>query len=251
MHGEDTMTQDPTDAPGQQPAPRPPARAVIFDLDGTLVDSEPNYFLADRQLLAKYGVAYSEADNRRYVGRGSLDMMRDMVRRHGLAADPELLVAEKNAIYLELAEHATRVYPQMQRFLDLLVAHRVPVAVASGSSPEVVVRILAAVGLAGTFAQVVSAEDVPRGKPAPDVFLETARRLGVPPGHCVVVEDACPGVEAARRAGMRCIAVPYLTEPPLPALFGLAELLYPDGMQSFDPGQAWAWFDGESRRWER
>jgi beta-phosphoglucomutase family hydrolase len=243
------MTLDPLDTAGQDLGPGRPARAVIFDLDGTLVDSEPNYFLADQKLLAQYGVPFTEADGRRYVGCGSQDMMRDLVRRHGIKAAPEALAAAKNAIYLELAEHATRVFPQMQRFLDLLVAHRVPVAVASGSSPEVVVRILAAVGLSGTFAQVVSAEDVPRGKPAPDVFLEAARRLGVPPGHCVVVEDSSPGVAAARRAGMRCIAVPCLTGPPLPAPFGLAELLYPGGMESFDAGRAWAWFDGESKDW--
>ncbi len=223
------------------PAPRYPVSAVIFDLDGTLVDSEPNYYLADRELLARYGVAFSEAEKRRYIGGSNLDMMQDFVARYGLPATPEALAEEKNALYLELAERNTQAYPKMKHFLELLVAARIPVALASGSAPEVIRRVLKAVGLTETFAQVVSAEEVPKGKPAPDIFLETARRLGVPAHTCVVVEDSRPGVEAAHRAFMRCIAVPYLADPPLPPAFELADLLYPKGMESFQPEGALAW----------
>jgi HAD superfamily hydrolase (TIGR01509 family) len=221
--------------------PNEPVRAVIFDLDGTLIDSEPNQYLADRQVLAKYGIAFSEQDKRRYIGGSNLEQMVDLARRHGLPVGPETLVTEKIACYLEIAERSTRVYPNMKRFLDLLVAHRVPVAVASGSPLEVIHRLLPAVGLAPYFELVVSADEVGRGKPAPDVFLEAARRLGVPPRACVVAEDSCPGVEAAHSASMRCIAVPYLTEKPLPEAFGLADLLFPEGMDTFNPEAAWAW----------
>jgi beta-phosphoglucomutase-like phosphatase (HAD superfamily) len=96
-------------------------------------------------------------------------------------------------------------------------------------------------------AVVVSAEEVPRGKPAPDVFLEAARRLGVPAHECAVVEDARFGVEAARRAFMRCIAVPYLHDPPLDDAFLMADLLFPDGMDGFDAGRALEWLDAEGR----
>ena len=221
-----------------------PVRAVIFDLDGTLIDSEPNYYLADRTLLARYGIPFSEEDKRRYIGSSNLDEMADLVRRHGLEATPEFLAEEKNTIYLALAEHSTRIFPQMQRFLELLVADGIPVAVASGSAPEVIHRLLTSVGLAESFDHAVSAEEVPRGKPAPDVFLEAARRLGVPPQTCVVVEDSRPGVEAALRGFMRCIAVPYLTDQPLAPAFGLADLLYRSGMESFDPKQAYNWLKG-------
>lgn len=223
------------------PMPCYPIRAVIFDLDGTLIDSEPNYYQSDKRLLARYGVAFSEADKRRYIGGSNMDMMNDLVRRYGLSATPEALAEEKNALYLELAEAHTPLYQPMKQFLDLLVAEGIPVAVASGSAPAVIQKLLGIVGLAGTFAHTVSAEEVPRGKPAPDVFLEAARRLGVPPQACVVVEDSRPGVEASLRAFMRCIAVPYLTEPPLPAAFALADLLFPQGMASFDAAQAFAW----------
>ena len=226
------------------PEPAYPVRAVIFDLDGTLIDSEPNYLEADRQLLARYGIPFTEEDKRRYIGGSNLDMMNDLVRRFGLPASPEALGDEKNAIYLELARADTRVFPQMKRFLDLLLEHRVPVAVASGSAPEVIRQVLGQVGLGGVFEHLVSAEEVPKGKPAPDIFLETARRLGVPPQHCVVVEDSRPGVEAACRAFMRCIAVPYFTDPPLPPAYGMADFLCAEGMAAFDPEAAWTWLQG-------
>lgn len=225
------------------PEPFYPVKAVIFDLDGTLIDSEPNYFLADQKLLERYGIPFTEEDKRHYIGGSNLDMMRDFVRRYGIRETPEALAEMKNAIYLELAEADTPLYAPMKAFLDRLVARNIPVAVASGSGPAVIARLLAKVGIAHHFEHTVSAEEVAQGKPAPDIFLEAAKRLGIPPQHCVVMEDSRPGVEAAKRAFMRCIAVPYLTDPPLPAAFDLADLLYPGGMETFDPEAAFAWVE--------
>src|SRR2546427_13222036 len=105
------------------------------------------------------------------------------------------------------------------------------------------ISLLEAVGLLPRIGVVVSAEEVPRGKPHPDVFEEAARRLGVPAHECVVIEDSRHGVEAAKRAFMRCIAVPYLTEQPLPGRFGMADLLFDGGMQSFDADAAFRWIE--------
>jgi HAD superfamily hydrolase (TIGR01509 family) len=218
-----------------------PIHAVIFDLDATLVDSEGNYYLADVELLRRRGVAFSQEEKRKYIGGGNLDMMVDLVRRFGLSDAPLALAEEKNAIYFGLALRDTPLYPQMKRFWDLVRARGLPVAVASGSSPSVLRAVLDKVGLAAEADAIVSAEDVARGKPAPDIFLEAARRLGVPPQHCAVVEDSRHGVEAASRASMPCIAVPYLTEKPLDDAFTLAELLFEDGMATFDPERALAW----------
>jgi HAD superfamily hydrolase (TIGR01509 family) len=225
-----------------RPAPRYPVQAVIFDVDGTLVDSEENYLLADQELLARRGIAFTREDKRRYIGGGNLDMMIDLKRRFELAETAHALAAEKNVLYLELARH-TRAFPEMERFLRIVRARRIPVAAASGSSPSVLEHILAAAGLSRHLDIVVSAEDVPRGKPAPDVFLEAARRLAVPPQACVTVEDSSHGVEASCRAFMRCIAVPYLVEEPLADAFSMADLLFERGMSTFDATRAAAWLE--------
>lgn len=233
------------DAPGGA-ASRDRIGAVIFDFDGTLVDSEENYFLADEELLRRRGVPFTREDKKRYIGGGNRDMMVDLKRRFALADSPDALLDEKNAIYLALALEGTPVYPEMRRLWDLLGAQGVPRAIASGSSPAVLARLLEAAGLVPDV--LVSAEEVPRGKPAPDVFLEAARRLGFAPSACAVVEDSQYGVLAAAAAGMRCIAVPYLTEKPLAAPFLAAELLFEDGMAAFDAARALAFLAGGPAR---
>ncbi len=225
------------------PPPRDPLRAVIFDFDGTVVDSEPNYYYADRDLLARHGLTFTEEDKKRYVGCSNKEQMVDLVRRHQLPVDPADLAREKNALYLGYAERETPVFPEMRRFLDRVRARGLPVALASGSGSEVLARVLAVTGLAPLFDVVLSADEVPRGKPAPDVFLEAARRLGVPPRQCLVLEDSRYGVEAALRGSMRALAIPYLTEPPIDPTFHLADLLFEKGMSTFDAERAFAWVE--------
>jgi beta-phosphoglucomutase family hydrolase len=216
---------------------------VIFDLDGTLVDSEPNYFEAERLLLAGYGIRFDQAAKREYVGRGTREILESFRARYGIAADVETLTATKNRLYLELAAAGTRVFPEMRALLRLLTEAGHPLALASGSSTEVVDAVLAITGLREHFAVTLSADAVERGKPAPDLFLETARRLGVPPGRCVVLEDSEHGVEAARRAGMRCIAIPSLAGPALAGGFEHADLLFRGGMEAFSAETAFAWIE--------
>ncbi|MBC9728869.1 HAD family phosphatase [Streptomyces sp. TRM68367] len=216
--------------------------SVIFDLDGTLVDSEPNYFEAGRQTLAGYGVTdFTWADHERYVGISTRETIADWKERYGLRAPLEELLTVKNRHYLELARADTRAYPQMRMFVEVLASDGVPMAVASGSSPEAITAILAGTGLDAQLRTVVSADEVAHGKPAPDVFLEAARRLGADPAACVVVEDAAPGAAAAHAAGMRCIAVPYVPAQADAPEFATAGLLLRGGQREFTARTAHDW----------
>ncbi|GCB51854.1 HAD family phosphatase [Streptomyces sp. NL15-2K] len=216
--------------------------AVIFDLDGTLVDSEPNYYEAGRQTLAEHGVPdFTWADHERYVGIGTQDTVADWKGRYGLGAPVEEILAAKNRRYLELARASTRAYPEMRKFVELLAGEGVPMAVASGSSAEAIDAILAGTGLGSYLRTVVSADEVAQGKPAPDVFLEAARRLGAAPAACVVLEDAAPGAAAAHAAGMRCIAIPYVAAQADAPEFATADLLLPGGQAEFTARTAYDW----------
>ncbi len=230
------------------PEPGSAVRAVIFDVDGTLIDSEENYYLADQRLLADFGIPFTREDKRPYIGGGNLDMMVDLKRRFGLSPSASELAERKNGYYLELAREATRVFPEMRRLLEALRAKGFPVAVASGSSPQVLQRVLGAVGLDRELSVVVSAEEVARGKPAPDVFEEAARRLSVAAHECAVLEDTEPGVEAAKRACMACIAVPYLQGEPLGRRFAMADLLFKGGMGEFRAELALEWIEARGLR---
>ncbi|MFR0354365.1 HAD family hydrolase [Streptomyces sediminimaris] len=216
--------------------------AVVFDLDGTLVDSEPNYFEAGRRTLAEHGVPdFTWADHERYVGVSTQETAARWQREYGLAVSAEDLLADIDRRYLQLARTGTRAYPQMRKFVELLATDGVPMAVASGSSPEAIEAVLAGTGLGGYFRAVVSAEEVARGKPAPDVFLEAARRLGAVPADCVVLEDAAPGAAAAHAAGMRCVAIPYVTARAGAPEFATADLLLRGGQDEFTARGTYDW----------
>ncbi|MGC5038915.1 HAD family hydrolase [Streptomyces sp. DT190] len=219
--------------------------SVIFDLDGTLVDSEPHYYEAGRQTLAAYGVRdFTWSDHERYVGISTRETVADWKDRYGLPATVEELLAAKNRRYLELARSAARAYPEMRMFVELLAAEGVPMAVASGSSPEAIAAVLTGTGLDAHLHTVVSADEVAHGKPAPDVFLEAARRLGASPADCVVLEDAAPGAAAAHAAGMRCIAIPYVPAQADAPEFATAGLLLRGGQAEFRGQAVFDWLCG-------
>ncbi len=142
--------------------------SVVFDLDGTLVDSEPNYYEAGRRTLHAYGVPdFTWAEHERYVGISTRETVADWRRRFGLSASVDELVAVKNRHYLELARTRTTVFPEMRAFVERLADEGVPMAVASGSSAEAIGAILAGTGLDAYLRTVVSADEVAHGKPAP------------------------------------------------------------------------------------
>ncbi|MEU9086444.1 HAD family phosphatase [Streptomyces sp. NPDC048357] len=216
--------------------------SVIFDLDGTLVDSEPNYYESGRRTLERHGVPdFTWEQHARFIGIGTLETLEILKERYGIRTPVEQLLAEQNAAYLELARTRTEVFPQMRKFVERLYTEGVPMAVASGSSLEAIDAVLAGTGLDALLTTVVSAEEVAHGKPAPDVFLEAARRLGARPADCVVVEDATPGALAAHAARMGCIVIPYATDIADDPAFASAGLLFRGGRPQFTADAAHDW----------
>ena len=194
--------------------PRGP-RALVFDFDGVIADDEPLHLAAFQRALAADGVALTaEAYYARYLGFDDHDAVVEALRDAGRPVTPErvqALMAAKAGHFLALVRDGVRIFPGVPEFVRAAAA-RVPLAIASGALRREIALILAQAGLTRAFAAIVSAEDVEEGKPSPAAFLGALERLreGAPDlaaEHCLVVEDSRAGVEAAHRAGMRCLAV--------------------------------------------
>lgn len=182
--------------------------AVIFDMDGVLVDSEPMHVDAMRELLRPYGIAYTDRENEAFFGFTDPEVFRVLRARYGLEPDEDELTRRRAALLVELTRTRTVPMPGVPDVPRALHGLGYRLAVASSSAADVIRATLDALAIAGLFEALVSGLEVGRGKPAPDVFLETARRLGVAPGGCLVVEDSRNGVLAAKAAGMACAAIP-------------------------------------------
>lgn len=184
--------------------------AFIFDCDGTLADSMPAHFLAWTEAFHQAHPAIDFPEDYFYSlgGTPTAEVARiNLARFPGLATiAPVDLAHRKEQLFLEKI-HAVRPVEPVVAFARQAKAQGKPVAVASGGDRPVVEAILAAIGLANFFPVIVTPRDVTRGKPAPDMFLLAAARLGVPPARCLVFEDAPPGIQAAQAAGMAWVLV--------------------------------------------
>lgn len=190
------------------------AAAVIFDLDGVLVDTEPWWHEVRRAFARSRGRSWSADDSRACMGRNSGEWSLVMRECLGIADAPAAI--ERAIVDGLVARYRTVPVPAVDGAPEAAarIAARVPAAIASSAHREVIAAALAATGLAPLFAAVVSSDDVATGKPAPDVYLEAARRLGVEPSRCLVVEDSRNGVLAGRAAGMQVLLVPNESVPP-------------------------------------
>jgi HAD superfamily hydrolase (TIGR01509 family) len=180
----------------------------IFDCDGTLVDSMPTHFRAWDRAMQAAGLPHP-LDEELFYSFGGVPTQRVaeiLCARFSLRADPERIFHEKERLFLEQATRLKRIEPVAE--FARRVARTHPVAIGTGGPHAVVRHTLRITGLADLFPIVVTPEDVPRGKPAPDIFLRAAELMGVEPGRCLVFEDAPPGFAAAEAAGMACVRVP-------------------------------------------
>jgi HAD superfamily hydrolase (TIGR01509 family) len=201
--------------------------AVIFDMDGVLVETEQVWDAVREQLVRERGGRWLPEAQAAMMGMSSPEWSRYLAEDLGVPMAPE-------AINREVVERISARYADALPLLDGAVevvramAGRWPLGLASSSNRPVIDLVLDLAGLAACFRATVSSEEVARGKPAPDVYLEAAARLGVAPSACVAVEDSASGLRSAAAAGMRVVAVPNRAYPPPDDLLATADLVLRD-----------------------
>ena len=180
-------------------------RGLVFDCDGTIADTMPLHYEAWVAALKEHGEVFPEALFYELAGISTVGVMEILNERHGYNLPVAEAAARKEALYHSLVHKVTPIEPVVT--LVKRYAGKLPMAVATGGTRAICSKTLGALGLLEHFRTIVTADDVTRGKPAPDIFLEAARRLGVPPEACYAFEDAELGFQSARAAGMVVIDI--------------------------------------------
>ncbi len=204
---------------------------VIYDLDGTLLDTEPFYIRTTDAIFARHGMTLPPEVRALMIGRPSRIAVPLMLERTALPMTAEEFLEERESLLAELFPAALPMRGARE-LTDHLHRHAVPQAIATSSSRETLAqKVRSQPDWFDRFHAIVSSEDVTHGKPAPDIFLEAARRIDAPPSQCLVFEDAPAGVEAALAAGMQVVAVP---EPGFEHLVRDADAVI-ESLAEFDP----------------
>ncbi|TFG68858.1 MAG: HAD family phosphatase [Thermomicrobiales bacterium] len=208
--------------------------AVLFDLDGVLVDSEIWWDEVRTAFAARHGRPWGPADQAAVMGANSAAWARIMRERLDLEVDEPTI--ERDIVDRVVERYRVEGPPLIPGAVDAVrrIALGWPVAVASSAHSDVIAAALTATGLTDVFGTVVSSDEVAHGKPAPDVYLEAARRLGVEPAACLVVEDSLNGVRSALAAGMTVVLIPNSSVPPAPGATELADAVL-DDIVSLEP----------------
>jgi HAD superfamily hydrolase (TIGR01509 family) len=203
--------------------------AVVFDMDGVIVDSEQVWDAVREGYVREVGGTYTASATRDMMGMSSVEWSRYMADRLGVPGTPEEI---NSAIVERMLERYGEAPPLIPGAVEAVrrCAERWPLAVASSSNPELIEVVLDVAGLHDVIPVVVSSQEVARGKPAPDVYLEAARRLGVEPQLCAAVEDSHNGIRSAKAAGMRVVAIPNPHFPPDETALAQADVV----LQSID-----------------
>ncbi|HCY39756.1 MAG TPA: phosphatase [Prolixibacteraceae bacterium] len=183
-------------------------KAIIFDMDGVLVDSEPFHVEIEKQQFELNKLNISDEEHHKYMGVASEVMWQEISKRHSLQHPINELIAQNRneSIRYFSALPEIPVMPGLADLLEELTRKNTPLAVASSSFPEIIDLILEKTGLKKYFSVIVSSQEAGKSKPEPDVFLLAAQKLGISPEDCLVIEDSANGIKAALAAGMRCIA---------------------------------------------
>ena len=181
-------------------------KAVIFDMDGVLVDSQPYHFKADIDTMAEYGVIKDQKFYEAFAGTLTDNRMRTLRDMFGLDVPAEELIEKREKMILDImANEDIKPISGIPELLRSIKALGLKTAVASSSGIELIKLVLDRIGIAVYFDSITSGNDVKRGKPSPDIFLLAAERIGAEPSECLVVEDSENGVKAAKSAGMKAL----------------------------------------------
>lgn len=183
-------------------------QGAIFDLDGLLVDSEPVQAIAFNAVLKRYEIELTDADFTEMVGIETIENFRMLQARHNLPESAAQLLRRKDKVYQELVPARLVERPGAIALVTALHNQGVPLAVASSSPRADVVLCLECVNIIHLFDHVVTADDVEQRKPAPDLYLLAASKLGLAPERCIAFEDTLTGLQAAQAAGVPCIVAP-------------------------------------------
>ena len=208
-------------------AGRETVAAVIFDLDDVLIDSEAVWERVRREYVESAGGTWRADSQLAMMGMSTQEWSSYLSRDLGVGRPPEEVAAEVVSRVAAAYGDRPPLLPGAVTAVRAL-AEIYPLGLASSSPRRLIGIVLSAAGLADAFSVVVSTEEVSRGKPAPDVYLESARRLGIEPQRCAAVEDSSNGLRAAAAAGMRVIAIPNRRYPPETDALALADLTLPD-----------------------
>ncbi|MFH0748762.1 MAG: HAD family phosphatase [Candidatus Bathyarchaeota archaeon] len=180
-------------------------QAVIFDMDGVIVESEHLHIQAEKQVLLKNGLELSSEDLHKYTGTTAKDMFTDIIRRYKLNTTFEDMNREKKTILLKLLDEETQPTKGVVDLIWKLQRKDIKLGIASSSDKDLIKYILRKLKLSNAFHSMLSSDDIIHGKPDPEIFLKSAQQLNTNPSVCLVVEDSTFGVEAAKKAGMKCL----------------------------------------------
>jgi beta-phosphoglucomutase family hydrolase len=183
-------------------------KAVIFDMDGVLIDSEPFHLVVNEKIFANLGINLSEEEYHSFIGTTHKDMWGTIKKRYNLPQSvPELvnMQVSGNIDHIKNEEIEPIKIKGVTDLLSKIARANIKIGIASSSPTEVIELVINKLGISDYFSAIVGGEEIKKGKPSPDIFLKAAKRLNSKPSDCIVIEDSKNGVLAAKTAGMKCV----------------------------------------------
>jgi len=180
-------------------------KAIIFDMDGVIVDSEPVHIKAEKQTMIKYGIDISTKELQKYTGTTAKFMFTELIKKYNLNTTFKKIFNEKEQILFKLLEKDICLTKGVISLIKNLKQKGIQLGIASSSHKKLINFIFKKLNITHFFDSIISAENIKHSKPNPEIFLKSSEDLGINPNNCLVIEDAELGVKAAKNAGMRCI----------------------------------------------